>query len=55
MASVAKARWAIEQFYEDAKGECGLCDYQEQEVGGLHQAPGALDADVPSRKVRVIR
>ena len=28
LASVAKSRWAIEQFYEDAKGECGLGDFQ---------------------------
>jgi SRSO17 transposase len=26
LAALAKSRWAIEQFYEDAKGECGLGD-----------------------------
>ena len=35
LVEVAHSRWPIEQFYEDAKGECGLDHYQGRRWDGL--------------------
>lgn len=37
LVELAHARWAIEQFYEDSKGECGLDHYQGRRWDGLHR------------------
>lgn len=37
LVELADSRWPIEQFYEDAKGECGLDDYQGRRWDGLHR------------------
>src|SRR5262249_41782148 len=37
LVELAHARWAIEQFYEDAKGACGLDDYQGRRWDGLQR------------------
>jgi len=37
LATICHARWPIEQFYEDAKGECGFDDYQGRRWDGLHR------------------
>jgi len=37
LLAVAHQRWVIEQFYEDAKGACGLDHYQGRRWDGLHR------------------
>jgi SRSO17 transposase len=37
LVELAHSRWPIEQFYEDAKGECGLDPYQGRRWDGLHR------------------
>lgn len=37
LVELAHSRWTIEQFYEDAKGECGLDEYQGRRWDGLHR------------------
>jgi SRSO17 transposase len=37
LIALAHQRWVIEQFYEDAKGECGLDHYQGRRWDGLHR------------------
>jgi len=37
LVELAHSRWPIEQFYEDAKGECGLGHYQGRRWDGLHR------------------
>lgn len=37
LVELAHSRWPIEQFYEDAKGECGLDDYQGRRWDGVHR------------------
>lgn len=37
LVELAHSRWPIEQFYEDAKGECGLDHYQGRRWEGLHR------------------
>ncbi len=33
LVTLAHGRWVVEQFYEDAKGACGLADYQGRRAG----------------------
>lgn len=37
LVELAHLRWPIEQFYEDAKGECGLDHFQGRGWDGLHR------------------
>jgi len=37
LAELAHCRWSIEQLYEEAKGECGLDDYQGRLWDGFHR------------------
>jgi SRSO17 transposase len=37
LITLAHARWVIEQFYEDAKQECGLDNFQGRRWDGLHR------------------
>lgn len=37
LVELAHSRWPVEQFYEDAKGECGLDDDQGRRWDGLHR------------------
>lgn len=37
LVTIAHARWLIEQFYEDGKGEAGLDDYQGRRWDGFHR------------------
>lgn len=41
-ATYVRARWPIEQFYEDAKQECGLGDYQGRRWDGFHRHIGLV-------------
>jgi Transposase DDE domain len=37
LVDLAHLRWPVEQFYEDAKGECGFDHFQGRSWAGLHR------------------
>ena len=37
LVALAHSRWVVEQFYEEAKGECGLADHQGRRWDSLHR------------------
>jgi SRSO17 transposase len=55
LVELAQARWASEQFYEEAKGECGLDDYQGRGRAAPASGPGDAGLQLPGRAGRAGR